>query len=570
MLEVTINNKKICAEPGKTIIQVADENGVKIPRFCYHKNLRVVAQCRMCLVEVGGSKKPLAACSTPITDKMVVNTASPMAKEAQKSVLEFLLLNHPLDCPICDKGGECPLQDNTFQYGTASSRMEDIKRRLDKNVDFGNNIVFDTERCILCSRCERFCKDVTGTAEIGIVQRGAKSEISVFDENGVYNDFSLNIVDLCPVGALTNKDFRFRARPWEMKRTESFCPSCPLGCKSSFWVKTSFKEQKILRMTSPGDAENWLCDFGRSNYKVFNNQENHLKDPLVRKNGVLQKTSWEEAIDTAKKILSEKNPSFALSGNLTSESLDTLSSLLEKFHFKFESPLLNNWKIMKEKNLLEKQNWSRVVELGTTIKEAYPVLWLDLRNTKVEFESAQKMDDLPISENTALAISEKILNTKEFEVFLSKVNKKISIIPLFTASNTIALLEKGLLPWHLCHPEPPSRHPEPPSRHPEPLGEGSPKAIYFVGRTLKQNFDYESLKKIFGSSKLIVQDTVTSPLCDIAEVVLPMQDLAESGGSFKTYYSLLNNKEDSKFTPCMNVSGNSKPDWEIFQLFLSP
>ena len=553
-MEITINDKKLEALPGQTIIQVADQNGIKIPRFCYHPNLKVVAQCRMCLVEVQGASKPLAACSTPITDKMVVQTASPKAKTAQTSVLEFLLINHPLDCPICDKGGECPLQNNAFQYGSSVSRMDDMKRRLDKNKDFGRHIVFDTERCILCSRCDRFCKDVTGTAEIGMTHRGSHSEIAVLDEKGVDNEFSLNIVDLCPVGALTNKDFRFKARPWEMKATLNFCPSCTLGCDAQFWIKTSFKKQKMLRMNSPGDAQNWLCDYGRLNYKVFNNQDRHLMNPQVRKNGKLNEVSWDEALGVAKNLLKQDHePYCAISGNITCEAADFLLSLegrgLKVRVGSLNEPILKAWKILLDKKLVEKGTFSKVFEWGRSIREAYPVLYLDLRKAQVQFETIQDLKEVSVEDGVALAIDEKYLNTDEFVKFIEKVNKKMIVIPLFSSSNAFGLLERGLVPWQLTG-----------------LNDVKNKTVHFIGRTLKTDFDYSHVAAKLQGKKIILQDTVESPLCDIAEVILPMQDLAESGGHFKTYYSLLNAEAEREFAPCMKAQGQSKSDWEIIEL----
>ncbi|MBI2026729.1 MAG: (2Fe-2S)-binding protein [Deltaproteobacteria bacterium] len=580
-MQITINDKKLECEKGQTIIQVADQNDIKIPRFCYHPNLEVVAQCRMCLVEVEGVRKPLAACSTPLTDGMVVKTASPLAKEAQESVLEFLLINHPLDCPICDKGGECPLQNNAFGYGRVESHMLDTKRRLEKNKDFGQHIVFDTERCILCSRCERFCKEITGTAEIGIVHRGSKSEIAVFDEKGVDNDFSLNVVDLCPVGALTNKDFRFKARPWEMKATKSFCPSCQLGCSSQFWVKTSFKDQKMLRMNSPGDADNWLCDYGRGNYKVFNNQDVHLKEPQIRVRGQLVKASWQDALQRAHELLSGVDVQFMFSGNLTSEALDEVLPLIASCHpeanQKESHPLIKSWKYLKEKDLLlslrgshgvpwQSISFKKLIQVEQTVQKYLPVFYLDLRKAGVSFEEVGSLKDVELGEGVAVSIPESILGTEEGFESVKKIKSPSSVIPLFSASNTIALLERGLIPWQVfyCHPE----------RGPSLslwVNSGSifpslvNRIVYFTGRTLKQNFDYAPLKKAFEGSKLILQDTIESPLCDIAEVVLPMQDLAESGGHYRTYYSFWKGTDEARFEKCMNPVGDSLPDWKIFQ-----
>ena len=207
MLKVEINGQQFEAEPGSTIIEVADSAGIYIPRFCYHEKLSVAANCRMCLVEVEKAPKPLPACATPVTDGMVVQTLSEIAKQAQEDTMEFLLINHPLDCPICDQGGECPLQDQAMGFGGSSSEFEEIKRSVD-NVDLGPLITTEMTRCIHCTRCVRFGEEVAGVMELGAIGRGEDMKISTFLGTSMDSEISGNVIDLCPVGALTSKPYR--------------------------------------------------------------------------------------------------------------------------------------------------------------------------------------------------------------------------------------------------------------------------------------------------------------------------------------------------------------------------
>ena len=215
MLKVEINGQQFEAEQGSTIIEVADNAGIYIPRFCYHEKLSVAANCRMCLVEVEKAPKPLPACATPVTDGMVVQTTSEIAKQAQKDTMEFLLINHPLDCPICDQGGECPLQDQAMGFGGSSSVFDEVKRSVD-NVDLGPLIATEMTRCIHCTRCVRFGQEVAGVMELGAIGRGEDMKITTFLGTSMDSEVSGNVIDLCPVGALTSKPYRFTARTWEL------------------------------------------------------------------------------------------------------------------------------------------------------------------------------------------------------------------------------------------------------------------------------------------------------------------------------------------------------------------
>jgi NADH-quinone oxidoreductase subunit G len=228
MVKIEIDGKEVSVSPGSMIIEATDQQQIPVPRFCYHKKLSIAANCRMCLVDVEKAPKPLPACATPITEGMKIWTKSPKAIAAQKAVMEFLLINHPLDCPICDQGGECELQDISLEYGSDASRFGENKRVvIDK--DLGPLISTDMTRCILCTRCIRFGEEITGMRELGAIGRGVFTEVSTFVTQNVNSECSGNVIDLCPVGALTNKPFRFKARSWELREFPCIGPHDCLG-----------------------------------------------------------------------------------------------------------------------------------------------------------------------------------------------------------------------------------------------------------------------------------------------------------------------------------------------------
>ncbi len=267
MPRLIIDGKEIEVPGSTTILQAAQMAGIEIPHYCYHPGLSVVGQCRMCQVEVEKMPKLAIACSTPVADGMVVSTRSAKVEKARKAVLEFYLLNHPLDCPVCDKGGECPLQDYTLRYGPGESRFTDDKVQRTKHRVLGPHIIFDAERCILCTRCIRFCHEVPQTGELGVFSRGDRSEINVFPGKVLDNPYSGNVIDLCPVGALTSRQYRFQSRPWDLVRhTESVCPLCSNGCNVILDVRHRQNGAELLRIRpreNPAVNRWWMCDEGR-------------------------------------------------------------------------------------------------------------------------------------------------------------------------------------------------------------------------------------------------------------------------------------------------------------------
>jgi NADH-quinone oxidoreductase subunit G len=296
MLNIEIDGKPVEVEHGSTIIDAADKIGVPIPRFCYHKKLSVAANCRMCLVQVEKFAKPLPACATPVAEGMKIFTRSKSAVEAQQSVMEFLLINHPLDCPICDQGGECDLQDIAVAYGASGSRYTEEKRVV-FNKNIGPLVSTDMTRCIQCTRCVRFLKEIGGMQELGMVGRGEHAEITAYVDQSVNSELSGNIIDLCPVGALTNKPFRYSARSWELTRRPSIAPHDGLGSHIEVHVKDN-KVMRVLPREKESINECWLSDRDRFSYEGLNSPD-RLKVPMIKHNGEWMETDWKTALEFA-------------------------------------------------------------------------------------------------------------------------------------------------------------------------------------------------------------------------------------------------------------------------------
>jgi NADH-quinone oxidoreductase subunit G len=297
MVTLRINDVEITVEEGINLIQAAKEVGVDVPHFCYHPGLSLSGTCRMCYVEIKGVPKLQIGCNTPVKDGMEVYTESPAVIRERKAILEFFLLNHPLDCPICDKGGECPLQDYTMAHGPGDSRFEFEKKTIYKRRPLSDKIIFDPERCVLCLRCTRFTEEITGTNELWVKERGNRKEITLFDNRPLHNKFQGNLPDICPVGALTSRDFRFRARVWELEKTESICNLCSVGCNITVWNR----KNEVMRLTPRLNLEVnqwWLCDKGRYGYHYINSEERTTR-PHIREKGKMVPVSWEEALRKA-------------------------------------------------------------------------------------------------------------------------------------------------------------------------------------------------------------------------------------------------------------------------------
>lgn len=261
---LTVDGITVTAPRGALIIRVAEQLGIEIPRFCDHPLLEPAGACRQCLVEVEGQRKPVTACTTPVADGMVVKTqlTSPVAARAQEGQMELLLINHPLDCPMCDKGGECPLQNQAMSTGRADTRFRDVKRTYEKPINISSQVLLDRERCVLCQRCTRFSDEIAGDRFIDLFERSAEEQIGVYPGEPFSSYFSGNTIQICPVGALTGAQYRFRARPFDLVSTPSMCEHCSAGCAQ----RTDWRRNKVMRRLAGDDPavnEEWNCDKGR-------------------------------------------------------------------------------------------------------------------------------------------------------------------------------------------------------------------------------------------------------------------------------------------------------------------
>jgi NADH-quinone oxidoreductase subunit G len=320
MAKVTIDGTEVEVQDGINVIEAAKAADIHVPHFCYHPSLSIVGQCRMCLVEVEGMPKLQAGCATPVKDGMKIAVWNEKVDKARKGQMEFLLINHPLDCPICDKAGECPLQDYSFNYGSVDSRYGEFKRTypgMDRTA-IGPHVVQNMNRCIHCTRCIRFTAEITGTSELAFFKRGASTEVGVFPGTPLDNWMSACVTDICPTGALTTREFRFESRVWNLDTTESVCNGCDVGCN----IFIGHRSGQIFRYrprVNPEVNDHWLCDYGRFSYERY--ETDRVVVPKVRgEDDYLSISTWDEALDAIKNALTGSKNTFAvLSAQMTNE-----------------------------------------------------------------------------------------------------------------------------------------------------------------------------------------------------------------------------------------------------------
>lgn len=391
MVNFTIDGIAVSVPKGTTVYKAAKQLGIEIPIFCYQDRMPPFGACRMCLVEVEKMPKLQTSCTLEATEGMVVKTQSGMAVDGRKGILEFLLINHPLDCPICDKGGECPLQDNTMQFGPGASRFHEDKRRFKKAYPLGPVLELDRERCIICARCTRFGENIAGDNALEFIERGYRTEVGTPDGGPAKSKFIGNTIMICPVGALTSRVYRFRARPWDNTHTKSTCTLCPVGC--SLTLDSRDGEIVRTRSTENGDVNDiWLCDKGWFGYEFTYNTE-RLTTPLIRRNGNLEPASWDEALTLiADKIREAKSSGNigALGGNpLTVEENYLFQQLMREvvgvnnLDHRIETALFDDKEegipAGMEMSIGECEKLSFAILLGLDLTEEFPVIWLRLR-----------------------------------------------------------------------------------------------------------------------------------------------------------------------------------------------
>ena len=391
VVNITINDKPVVARKGELIIAAADRTEDFIPRFCYHPRMSPVGMCRQCLVEVETPRGPMmvVSCMTPVAEGQVVRTATDGVKKAQEGVLELLLANHPLDCPVCDKGGECPLQDQAFSHGPGESRFVEEKRHYEKPIAISDIVYLDRERCILCDRCTRFADEVAGDALITFTSRGNDTQVLTFPDEPFSSYFSGNTVQICPVGALTAKPYRFKARPWDLEQTESTCTSCSVGCRT---VVQSSRDELVRYQGVDIDPVNWgwLCDRGRYNFESVNSPD-RLTSPLMKNGSELVATSWSVALENAARMirlaLAQSTNNVAILGGArgTNEDAFAWAMLADKLGINQRDAQLGDGLSPEVFNLAqatidETCAAKTIILLAPDVKEELPVLYLRLRD----------------------------------------------------------------------------------------------------------------------------------------------------------------------------------------------
>lgn len=324
LVNVTIDGVALAVPKGTTIIEAAKQAGVLVPHYCYHPSLPSPAVCRMCLVEVEKAPKLLPACVTTVAEGQVVHVNSASAKDARQGVLELLLINHPLDCPICDQAGECELQDFTFQEGRPRSRYREFAKRFSPVEDFGPDVLYVPNRCILCTRCVRFMEDVADEPVLNVSERGDRAYIGIAPSQKLDHPWSGNVVDLCPVGSLLSKDFLHKARAWDLDKTASICPGCTQGCN----ITIDTRDETVVRLKPRPNLEvnrHFMCDTGRNDYRWMNRAD-RVESPLVHTNGKRVAAHWDQALDLFGTLIREAAGNVVLlaSGRLSTESLGLL------------------------------------------------------------------------------------------------------------------------------------------------------------------------------------------------------------------------------------------------------
>ena len=386
-VNITINGRAVSAVKGEMIIAAADRTSDFIPRFCYHPRMKPVGMCRQCLVEVEGPRGPMmvVSCMTPVAEGQVVRTDTDQVKQAQEGVLELLLANHPLDCPVCDKGGECPLQDQAFSHGPGESRYVEEKRHYEKPIPISDLVFLDRERCILCDRCTRFAKEVAGDPLISFTHRGNNTQVLTFPDEPFASYFSGNTVQICPVGALTAQPYRFKARPWDLEERESTCTTCSVGCRIA--VQSS-RDELVRYQGVDSDPVNWgwLCDRGRFNFQSVSSDD-RVTTPRVRDGQTLVETTWVDALSRAAQIISSANGKVALLGGArgTNEDAWAWAQLAELAKFSMRDAQMGDGLPARvfsypQATIDAACSAPTIILMAPDLKEELPVLYLRVRD----------------------------------------------------------------------------------------------------------------------------------------------------------------------------------------------
>ena len=403
-VNIIVNGIELEVPKGELVVEAVKRLGLEIPIFCYHPRMKPVGMCRMCLVETGMKNpqdgtirmmpKPAAGCTLPCSEGLVINTDSEALRKDRKGVLEFLLVNHPLDCPICDRGGECPLQNNTLFYGPSTSRFIEMKRHAPKAFPLSDYVTLDLERCIQCARCVRFTEEISGDSQLAFRFRGARTQPITFSETKFSSKFSGNVIEICPVGALTNRKYRFRARPWDLQTSPAICTQCSNGCNIWFDHRGG-KMVRINGRTHEGINEEWTCDKGKFGHDFYNN-ERRMDTPFLRKGDELQKATWADAFgEIIQKFVGKGNEAGLLIGHqISNESAKSAIDFFrnqvgsQNIDHRFEDRAYSS--IPKVESSIESLEAAQsILVFGTSLADDLPIIYLRVR--KAWFNNGTKV-----------------------------------------------------------------------------------------------------------------------------------------------------------------------------------
>jgi NADH-quinone oxidoreductase subunit G len=596
LVSLKIDDIDVRVPKGTLVVNAAKQAGIEIPVFCHHPKIESVGMCRMCLVEIGTPKRDRStgenivdesgqpqielwpkletSCTMPVSEGMVVKVSSEKAVEGRKQILEFLLTSHPLDCPVCDKGGECSLQDLAMGHGSGESRfLLDDKKHLDKHVQLGDLIVLDRERCVQCARCIRYQKEVAGDPVLVFAERGRNIEIVTFSDPGFNSYFSGNTTDICPVGALTTADFRFGARPWEIDAIASICTHCPVGCNLMLNTRRERRTdgRHVVKRVMPRQNERvneiWICDKGRFAHH-FATSDERLTKPLVRIDGKLVKTSWKKALERAAEGLKAAGEDVVglASGRVSNEDLYNFHALLKSVGGR---AVLSNQQAGGE--LVQQVGVGQGTDLGalgagdailviaSDLHEEAPIWWQRVmgaakRGAALVVANARKtrLDDYAVHEvryryqeaaRTGLGLLHAITGAKDLSKFSGDEPLKSAAKALAEAENLVILgaWDMGLRPAE------------------EGLENAlaDAKAVYVMA--VDPVGDDPSLaESLEGDRFLVVQELFMTPTAELAEVVLPAESFAEREGTFTS-----GERRVQRFYPAVKALGEAKADWRI-------
>lgn len=593
LVKVTINGIEIEVPQGELIVESAKRLGLEIPVFCYHPRMKPVGMCRMCLVEVGFSQpdgsvrmmpKPQAGCTLPASDGMVILTDSEMVHRDRRGVLEFLLVNHPLDCPICDRGGECPLQNNTLAYGPSTSRFIEFKRHLPKAYPLSLYVTLDLERCIQCGRCVRFTEEISGEHELAFRFRGAEMQPSTFQLLDFESKFSGNVIEICPVGALTSSKYRFRARPWDLEASEAICTECSLGCNVWF-DKRSNRFVRINGRVNEAVNEEWTCDRGKFGHDYYNSSKRITK-PHIRRDGAFHEATWAEAFEAI--VSGFDRPGSEIAGltgtRVANEGLYLFKKLLSSV---FGSGNLDHRQAdaveyQSEVSLSELEKAKAIIVFGTDLAAELPISYLRVRKAATRngsqvaliSERAQELDTIAayVSRVKPDSIVEaaKGLSSGPLEKWIdgscviiasaevpsaaiehlkslsSKTGAKLNIWA--KGSNDMGAQLIGVLP---------TENGKPTVGIYEGLANSSIKSLWVVEREVaSENGGVSALEQ---AEFVVFQGTLMNETAGFASVILPMAAPAEQEGTWVNCEGRL-----QKMSQAIPSIGDSKPAWRIF------